>query len=89
MVPKCKNVKDLQVLNSVENLVTKAIALVDASSRYPADITKFSVDTSTIKEPSNKNGVKQDNLYSTEKKRKQTDEVAGSKKPSTKIRRDC
>ena len=99
LVPKCEDVKDLQVLHSVEELVTKAIALLDAGARCPTDITEF-----PIKEPSNKNSVKQDKLYSTRKKRKQTDEGAGFKstrkkrkqadegagfkKPSTKTRRE-
>ncbi|KAK3886174.1 hypothetical protein Pcinc_009675 [Petrolisthes cinctipes] len=86
LVPKFKDIKDLQVVKSIDSLLTKAIAVMNAATQLPGNITSFPVDVNTIKEPSNTNCVKQDRIYSTKKKRKRTDEGAGFRKPSTKAR---
>ena len=81
---KYKNATDPQVKKSVDKLLKKALAVLDAGTT--GSTSKFPVDMNTVKEPSNKKIVKQDRLYSTKKKRKQTDEGAGFTKPSAKVR---
>lgn len=88
LVPMYKNIKDIQIVKSVDSLLTKAISIMNAATQLPGNISSFPVDVNTVKEPSNKNCERQDRFYSTKKKRKQTDEGAGFRKPSTKVRLD-
>lgn len=73
-------IKDLDVLDSVEAVFNKTKGVIDAAIKYPG-VSKLPFGTTTLKEPSNNNTIKQQKLYSTKKKRKLKD------KPSAKVRK--
>lgn len=84
LVPSMKEIKDIEVLKTLDSQLAKMINTAKAAIKYPEN-NELPVNTSTTNEPVNKNCIKQDQLYTT-KKRTREEDGNTLKKPSAKAK---